>query len=164
MNEPRFQHFWVYNLDLHNLHIEKRVFTIGLIYLIQSFQLRIVANPGSKFRDELLLNVKLESLMLSDSQGAVGGAQGDEGCLPENVCVSHVEQASVPDVQKYSTPEAEAIYTCDVCSARYQKYGLLVNHLAKKHGVVQPTLLKCDNCDKCFDTVKKLNRHKKLSH
>ena len=73
--------------------------------------------------------MKLESLMLSDSQGAVGGAQGDEGCLPDNVCVSHVEQASVPDVLKYSTPEAD--------SARYQKYGLLVNHLAEKHGVVQ---------------------------
>ena len=112
------------------------------------------------------MNVRIDSLALSDTQGCVEGAQDAEAAaisVPDNAGISLGSEQTSPPLKK-SLDIDVSLFVCDVCSARYKKYGLLVNHLAKKHGVDQPTLLKCDACKKCFDTVKKLNRHKKLSH
>ena len=53
------------------------------------------------------------------------------------------------------------VYKCTECNAQYKKHGVLVNHLAKKHNIINTPLLSCDVCEKKFDAVKKLNRHKK---
>ena len=64
--------------------------------------------------------------------------------------------------KKVTDLEPEAVFKCQVCDAAYQKYGRLVNHLREKHEIIaEDNLFKCDKCDKFFDSVKKLNRHKK---
>ena len=54
MNEERFQLFWLYNIELHNLHITNK--------------LRIVANPFSKTREQYLVKPKINLLPQSNSE------------------------------------------------------------------------------------------------
>ena len=53
-------------------------------------------------------------------------------------------------------------FACQECEKRYTQYGRLQLHLQQKHGISDQAVLKCDNCDKYFDTVKRLNQHKKV--
>ena len=52
-------------------------------------------------------------------------------------------------------------FACQECEKQYTQFGRLQLHLKQKHGIADEAVLKCDNCDKFFDTVKRLNRHKK---
>ena len=80
----------------------------------------------------------------------------------ENLGIEEV--VAVPDVIEDVVEDVvtEKKFICQECSARYEKYGSLVNHLRAKHDKSPGNeLLKCDQCEKLFDSVKKLNRHKK---
>ena len=68
------------------------------------------------------------------------------------------------DAEKVANIAAKTVYKCEICPATYHKHGLLINHKRKKHGIDELVLLECDQCDSSYDTVKKLNRHKRDVH
>ena len=102
--------------------------------------MRLVANPFSKHRDALTLESMFQALAL----------------LPAAVPIPRDVQESNP------VKESAVEYICQECGAKYAQYGRLVNHLKNKHEIVKgKELFNCNQCEKSFDTVKKLNRHKK---
>ena len=61
---------------------------------------------------------------------------------------------------EYETAVADKteLFNCDVCDAKYQKFGMKIRHMKNKHGVVIEPLFSCNKCEKTFGDVKKLNR------
>ena len=107
------------------------------------------ANPASSHRDALLLETRLAQLSL---EPAVSGP------------IPTPDTSETPDTSTASATQPQLIennFTCDICQSSYKIYGRLVNHQKEKHGIEADSLLKCEKCSKYFETVKKLNRHKK---
>ena len=104
--------------------------------------MRPVANPFSKHRDAVTMESMFQSLAL----------------LPAAVPLPIPRVVQDSDTVKESVAE----YVCQECGAKYAQYGRLVNNLKNKHEIVKEReLFNCDQCEKSFDTVKKLDRHKK---
>ena len=79
--------------------------------------------------------------------------------LTDNVTETAVITTQPEIIKAYQ--DQPGVYRCTECNAQYKKHGVLVNQLAKKHDIINTPLLSCDVCEKKFDAVKKLNRHKK---
>ena len=56
---------------------------------------------------------------------------------------------------------AETKFQCSKCPNSYTYFGHLVKHIKNRHDVDDEMLLTCDKCGKSFDSIDKLNRHKK---
>lgn len=107
----------------------------------------MVANPFSRHRDLVVTESMLHTLTISQPLSPICGESQD----------SDVNRSVV----QLDAPKDNA-YVCQECGASYLQYGRLANHMKSKHGIVnEKELFKCDQCEKSFDTVKKLNRHKK---
>ena len=99
--------------------------------------MRLVANPVSKHRDAVTMESMFQSLAL----------------LPAAVPLPIPRVVQDSDTVKESAAE----YVCQECGAKYAQYGRLANHLKNKHEIVKEReLFNCDQCEKTFDTVKKL--------
>ena len=111
-----------------------------------SFQLRIVANPFSQHRRDMI----------------------KEAGLPEEICIEANETDDLDilmDGLDLEEPvKASPAFPCSMCSEVYKQHHWLVKPMRSKHSVVLPNkVFLCDiaECCKTFDTLKKLNRHKK---
>ena len=136
MNEGRFQFFWLYNLDLHNLKIEN--------------MLRLEANPFSLHRDKIVQYMRNVSCPPTNTP---------DGVSCENTAVVGENLAGISP--KCDIPNKKK-FCCNICVNWYAYYGHLVSHLKNRHDIDEQVLLTCDKCSKIFDTIKKLNRHNKI--
>ena len=106
-----------------------------------------MANPASKARDDIVLSARINGLIIN---------------APEDVTKNHVDEIADDITSNVKiSKKIEATFKCHVCNASYQRHGNLKTHLKTQHNIDEKLVLACENCEKVFDTVKRLNRHKK---
>ena len=81
---------------------------------------------------------------------------------PVNPITEKILPPLIPQPQENHEQGKDTIYSCDFCPVGYKKFGLLRNHMQNKHFIMNEDLIKCVICPKSFNTVKKLNSHKKI--
>ena len=137
MNQCCFKFFFLYMVDMHNLHIEKKVDSI--------------ANPLSK---ERLENISLNNINKERIQTQM--TDMSPTIASDHLDTSNIEYNEEKIENCYS--EINGKYKCNFCNAIYQKKGQLKNHLESKHAIKVD--LGC-LCGKVFSEFKKLERHRK---
>ena len=142
MNEAHFKLFLLYILDLHNLHITKKV--------------DLVANPLNPRRRSHLSDIN-EDLALEDfaklsigvvekdisKASSVAASTNDDNVLELDSCFSELPGGDL---------------SCNFCSGTFKRLGHIRNHLNSKHNLKLD--LKCV-CGKEFNDSTKLSRHQK---
>ena len=143
MNESRFKFFLLYMIDLHNLHIEKRV--------------ALVANPLNHKREE---EIPSRDVVSRDAKVD----KIDEGI--DNLVGEIKAKLTLVEDQVDKTDSIEDCYSkdgtdlkCNFCPGVYKREGHLRNHLKTKHNRSFEMICKCG---KPFVDSTRLNRHKKL--
>ena len=152
MNEGHFKLFLLYVIDLHNLHIERKV--------------DILANPLNPKRKEEIAKLHeectlqdLNTLTLEDvetvkeiktveqieSDGQVTGTQLSTKPLSE-------------EETEGFTVDVNGEYSCDHCAGVFKRLGNVRNHLKSKHEIDYQLLC---TCGKSFQDSSKYSRHTK---
>ena len=145
MNESHYKLFILYIIDLHNLHIEKKVDTL--------------ANPLNPQRcskvDELsgICNA-LDSLNLITSTKQRDVVELTDS---ENLDLFPPIEGNMANVDYEISDDGS--YTCSYCTGTFKRIGNLRNHLSSKHNIIQES--KCSRCEKQFADARKLSRHVK---
>ena len=154
MNEAHFKLFILYVLDLHNLHIEKKV--------------DLLANPLNPLRDQEIQKVNenialrgLSHLSLEPEQTNADKVVPSESAVEvsadkatTNVVVDTVDNQVNDGFAQLENGD----FSCNLCPATYKRMGNMRNHLNTKHKMSHE--LKCA-CGKVFSESTKLNRHQK---
>ena len=136
MNEAHFKLFILYVIDLHNLHIEKKV--------------DLLANPLNPKRWEIITKKSDEEAL-----EAFGKLSLEEASTSNEKILTDIAETAMVDCYKILS---NGDFSCNFCPGFFKKVGNIRNHLNTKH---QMSLeLKC-GCGKTFDESKKLNRHQK---
>ena len=143
MNEAHFKLFMLYILDLHNLHIEKKV--------------DLLANPLNPRRKEEIQKLN-DEIVLEGFEKLSLNTEAKE-------VVSNIPHSGSSDVGLFSEelddcfsqlPDGEL--SCNFCSGIFKRIGNMRNHLNSKHQMF--LCLKC-TCGKKFQDSTKLSRHQK---
>ena len=146
MNEAHFKLFILYVIDLHNLHIEKKV--------------DLLANPLNpkrvqeieKLNEDLLLHT-LGNLGLQD-EVVVPTQQAEEESNKNAATPLMAEPAKSEGFTELPNGEL----SCNYCTGTFKRMGNMRNHLNSKHQMSYE--LKCA-CGKLFEDSRKLSRHMK---
>ena len=150
MNEAHFKLFILYVIDLHNLHIEKKV--------------DLLANPLNPKRCQEI--EKLNDDLLLQTLGSLG--LQDEAVVPSKQVVENSNKVAATsllaepvktdqDVEGFrELPNGE--FSCNYCPGAFKRMGNIRNHLNSKHQMAFE--LKCA-CGKLFQDSRKLSRHMK---
>ena len=106
-----------------------------------------------------IVNIGVLDELVKDTDTISKGAQE----LETDKLASKSQTENIGDAWFKKISEIERkTFTCDICVLVFKKFGLLVNHQRARHGILESQVfLDCDECSKSFNTVKKLNRHKK---
>ena len=141
MNQGRFKFFFLYMVECHNLHIEKKVHTI--------------ANPLSHERIENIRSKKYQIAQKEPQTSNVNDYENVQVEVPNNMRpIANEEHPSIDDCFSMVNEKMK----CKYCEGTYQKKGQLKNHIESKHGI--SINLKC-SCGKVFSELKAQVRHQK---
>jgi hypothetical protein len=169
MNEARFKLFLLYMIDLHNLHIEKRVHILAnplndkreeaCKMLLKSF----LPEPTSDTNDVVdILTADVDKL-LKISEPASEKVPESEGTFEKllkiSEPVSETEHESHETFEDYIIEDSSGSLKCKLCPGQYKKSGHLRNHLETKHNKVFRIV--CSSCGKQFPDSSRLCRHNK---
>ena len=143
MNEAHFKLFILYVIDLHNLHIEKKV--------------DLLANPLNPKRLQEI--EKINEDLLLHTLGNLG--LQDEAVVPTQQVEKEssklaAETPRMADEGFTELPNGEL--SCNYCKGTFKRMGNMRNHLNSKHQMSHE--LKCA-CGKLFEDSRKLSRHLK---
>ena len=81
---------------------------------------------------------------------------------PVNPITEKILPPLIPQPQENHEQGKDTMYSCHFCPVGYKKFCLLRNHIQNIHFIMIKDLIKCDMCPKSFNTVQKLNSHKKI--
>ena len=137
MNEGRFKFFLLYMLDLHNLHIEKKVQKVSNPLNIERKKYITVSKAEPNLTEKLLV-------------------ENDDTSVEKLVEEMSKVEISVK-LETCYTEQAEK-FLCKFCTGIYKMKGHLKTHLEVKHNKIID--LSCD-CGKVFCDMTKLGRHVK---
>ena len=152
MNESRFKFFLLYMIDLHNLHIEKRV--------------DLVANPLNEKRKDAIELLKtsgfIENLLKTDENIKPLEDTTSSNCVDDLVAGFETDlkigDAEAEENWENCFTEVSSGLKCNFCPGIYKREGHLRNHLQSKHNKFFK--LACI-CGKLFPDSTRLSRHKK---
>ena len=67
-----------------------------------------------------------------------------------------------PDNEEPFAKKDDGTFACNLCGKVYKQVGYMKKHLSSNHDINDQVSLKCNKCEKMFDTKKKLTRHEKM--
>ena len=138
MNESHFKLFILYVLDLHNLHIEKKI--------------DVLANPMNPLRNSEIQTLKNDPLseLLADLN--IDNDKMDDG---KSLDQDSSETEMINEDYMF-LPTGE--FLCNFCPGKFKRIGNMRNHLSSKHNRVHQLICVCG---KDFTDTSRMSRHQK---